>query len=291
MAGSKVPDWTAELSLDYMDKLGISRAILSLSSPGVHLEGMRAAETAALAAACNDEMAEIAAARPDGFLAALPLPFAEASCEEAERCLDELNADGVALFGSTDGIFLGSSELDPLLALLNRRRALVLLHPNLHPTSTAILPEIPGYLIEFLCDTTRAALNLILSGSLQKYPDISFVLAHAGGFLPYVTWRTSHADKMPLFKERLPQGFRHYFKSLYCDSALSVSPEVMGLLKELLGPSHLLIGSDLPFAPLPVLKQELDDYRAVTAAWDQADQELINAGNFIRLHRGMEAGL
>ncbi|MCY1299800.1 Amidohydrolase [compost metagenome] len=110
----------------------------------------------------------------------------------------------------------------------------------------------PGFLVEFLCDTTRAAVNLILTGTLERYPRIRWILAHGGGFLPYVAWRISLANALPQFREQAPQGVMSYLKRFYFDTALSPSRYSMAALKELVEPSHILFGSDFPFAPAPL---------------------------------------
>jgi 6-methylsalicylate decarboxylase len=88
------------------------------------------------------------------------MPFTSESCAEATYALDTLNADGIVLLGSSDGVFLGDARLDELMAELDRRAATVFVHPSMHATSMALGLETPGCMVEFLCDTTRAAVNL-----------------------------------------------------------------------------------------------------------------------------------
>lgn len=252
-AGALLPNWTPEKSLQVMDLNGIQRAITSLTTPGAHLGG-GVAQASTLARACNEYAAELCSRHPDRFgsFAMLPLPFTEASCDEAIYALDVLNADGLVMFGSSDGVFLGDPRFDELMAELDRRGAVVFVHPNLHQTSEHLGMEAPGFLIEFLCDTTRAAVNLILTGTLEKYPRIRWILAHGGGFLPYVAWRVSQANSLPQFQSKAPQGVMHYLKRFYFDTALSPSRYSMAALKALVEPSHILFGSDFPFAPAPL---------------------------------------
>jgi hypothetical protein len=108
-------------------------------------------------------------------------PFPSPTRPEAAYALDVLRADGVVLLGGTDGIFLGDARFDEWMAELDRRKAIVFEHPNLHPTTSDIKTAMPGFMVEFLCDTTRAAGHLIFSGTLEKYRDIRFILSHAGG--------------------------------------------------------------------------------------------------------------
>lgn len=252
VAGALLPKWTAEKSIEVMDANGIQTAITSLSAPGVHF-GDGVAQASTLARRCNEFSADMAVRYPGRFgsFAVLPMPFTEAACAEAIHALDVLKADGVVLLGSTDGHFLGDARFDELMSELDRRRAIVFVHPNLHATSIDIGLDMPGFLIEFLCDTTRAAVNLILSGTLARYPNSRWILAHAGGFLPFVAGRVASAS-IPDVESKAPEGVMHYIQRFYFDTALSPSRYSMVALKELVDPSHILFGSDFPFAPAPI---------------------------------------
>ena len=168
VAGAPLPHWTPQRSVDVMDRYGIQTALLSLSAPGVYFGDRDEARD--LARACNEFAAETRANHPGRFgsFAVLPMPFTEDACEEAVYALDVLGADGVVLLGSTDGHFLGDNRFDELMAELDRREAIVFVHPNIHPTSEQLPLDIPDFLIEFLCDTTRAATNLILNGTVER---------------------------------------------------------------------------------------------------------------------------
>ena len=257
VAGAPLPDWTPEQSLAVMDANGIATAITSLSAPGVHF-GERQ-EAIDLARACNEFSAKMAVDHPGRFgsFAVLPMPFTQEACAEATYALDVLGAAGVVLLGSTDGKFLGDPAFDELMAELDRRGAIVFVHPNLHPTTPQIGLNIPNFMIEFLCDTTRAATNLILTGTLARRPNIRWILSHAGGFLPFIAWRVALADHFPHFAEKAPEGVLTYVRRFYYDTALSPSPFAMAALKALVEPDHILFGSDFPFAPAPLIGLEV----------------------------------
>lgn len=252
-AGALLPNWTVEKSLAVMDINGIQRAITSLTTPGAHLGG-GVEQASKLARACNEYAANLCSSHPHRFgsFALLPLPFTAASCAEAVHALDVLKADGVVVFGSSDGVFLGDPVFDELMDELNRRDTLVFVHPNLHKTSEELDMQAPGFLVEFLCDTTRAAVNLMLTGTLEKYPRIRWILAHGGGFLPYVVSRLALAETLPAWQEKFPRGVAEAVGRFYFDTALSPSRYSMTALKALVDPSHILFGSDFPFAPAPL---------------------------------------
>lgn len=237
VAGAPLPKWTPQQSIEVMDSHGIQTAVLSLSAPGVYFGDRDAAK--ALARACNEYAAEQKRQYPKRFgsFAVLPMPFTQDACEEAVYALDSLKADAVILLGSTDGVFLGDPRFEELMAELDRRSAVVLVHPNLHPTSTQLGLDLPGFFVEFMCDTTRAATNLIFTGTLERYGRIRWILAHAGGFLPFIAWRLSLANDMPKLAMKAPRGVLHYIRNFYFDTALSPSPYAMAALLELVEPS------------------------------------------------------
>ena len=285
VAGAPLPSWNPEASLELMDLNGIQTSLVSLSAPGVHLRpDDPVADAVNLARGCNEFAADMVARHPGrfGFFAVLPMPFCEESCKEAINALDTLNADGVVLLGSTQGIFLGDESLDELMAELNRRQAIVFIHPNLHTTTDAIGLDMPGFLMEFLCDTTRAACNLMFSGTLEKYPQIRWILAHAGGFVPYISWRLSLANLLPHLSEKAPQGVLTYLKRFYFDTALSPSPAVMQALHQLVDPSHILFGSDFPFAPAPVTAMQIQELES-SVQFDKNGRKLVDRDNALRL--------
>ncbi|KVH40869.1 amidohydrolase [Burkholderia cepacia] len=279
VAGAELPKWSPEISLSVMDSNAIKTALLSISAPGVYFGNLN--EACGLARECNEYAASTRDAYPGRFgsFAVLPMPFTEESCREAVYAFDVLSAEGVVLLGSTEGKFLGAPEFDELMAELDRRRAVVFVHPNMHRTSEDLELGAPGFLVEFLCDTTRAALNLILTGTLERYPRIRWVLAHAGGFLPYVAWRLSLANLMPEWASKAPAGVLTYIRRFYFDTALSPAAYPQAALRELVEPTQILFGSDFPFAPEPVTAMQCDtlEHSPIWSAQAIANIERDNA--------------
>lgn len=282
VAGAPLPQWTPERSLRVMDAHGIATAVTSLSAPGVYFGNLD--EACALARQCNEYSAELKQRHPGRFgsFAVLPMPFTSRACSEAIYALDVLKAEGLILLGSTEGVFLGDASLTELMHELDRRAAVVFVHPNLHASSVALNFEAPGFLLEFLCDTTRAALNLILSGTTEKFPAIRWILAHAGGFLPYVAWRLSLANLMKPFDERAPAGVLNYIRRFYYDTALSPSNYAMAALQHLIEPEHLLFGSDFPFAPEPLTALQVQTLEQ-SAVWSTQALQAIGRAHALRL--------
>ena len=136
--GAGFPKWSQGQSLELMDRYGIAAAIPSISSPGVYRGD--AALATALVRECNEYAARMVADHPTrfGFFATLPLPAVEPAVKEAVYALDTLKSDGICLLASSGEQFLGDPDLEELMAELNRRKAVVFVHPNIHPSSTTL---------------------------------------------------------------------------------------------------------------------------------------------------------
>lgn len=284
VAGVDRPPWSAELSLEVMDKHGIEMAIGSISAPGVHLGDD--AKAANLARVCNEAAAELISQHPSRFggFAVLPLPYVDGALSELEYALDTLGLDGVVLLASqSDGRYLGDPAFDELLAELDRRGTVTFIHPAIPASLPHIRVDIPVFAMEFTFDTTRAAFNLVYSGALERYPNIRFILSHAGGTVPYLAWRFGLLWLQdPKLAERAPKGGMHYLQQLYYDTALSANPHGLRSLCELVGPDRILFGSDYPFAPEPITGVTVEGVRTFDG-FDEPAREQVERSNALRL--------
>ncbi|MBN6056644.1 amidohydrolase family protein [Nonomuraea sp. RK-328] len=243
--GRELPEWSPALALELMDRQGIAAAILSVSTPGVHLGD--GTDASAMARTVNEFGAGLAQAHPGrfGLFATLTLPDVDAAVTEAAHALDELATDGVILLANSRGLYLGDPAMDPLMTTLDDRSAVVLVHPADLPGPAA--PGIPPFAADFLLDTTRAAFNLVRHNVPRRFPHIRFILAHAGGFLPYA----AHRLALALFAEtgRDLDHILDDFAGFYFDTALSASPAALPSLLAFAKPGHVLYASDWPFVP------------------------------------------
>jgi predicted TIM-barrel fold metal-dependent hydrolase len=251
------PPWSVAGTLEMMDRQGIAAAVTSVSAPGVHFGD--AAFARDLARRCNDAAAGLVADHPTRFgaFATLPLPDVDGALRELERALGPLGLDGIVLLASqSDGRYLGDPQFDELFAELERRACVVFVHPTIPKTSEALPIGVPGFATEFTFDTTRAVANLIWTGTIERCPNVRFILSHAGGTAPFLAWRWSLLDLHPKIGSELhtraPRGFMHYLRMLHYDTALSANPHALRSLCELVGPGQILFGSDFPFAPEPI---------------------------------------
>ncbi len=281
--GRAVPDWSPEGSLQAMADLDVGSAILSVSTPGTAFLPS-AADATALARNLNDYTAELAAKQPDriGFFATVPLPHIDESVTEIARALDDLSADGVVLLANNAGTYLGEDGQDALFAALNDRSAVVFIHPAELPGPT--VTGVPPFAADFLLDTTRAAYLLVRNGIRTHYPNIRFILSHAGGFVPYASQRMAVAitgDTGRSWADVLDD-----FAGFYFDTALSSSAAALPSLLAFAKPGHITFGSDFPFAPTAVGKlfaAGLDTYPGLDATTRSAIERTNALALFPRL--------
>jgi 6-methylsalicylate decarboxylase len=280
--GIAFPDWSPTASIEIMDKHGIGAAILSLASPGVYFGDAVAARD--LARGCNEYMASLVRERPDrfGFFAHVPLPSTSDAINETAHAFDTLKCDGIGLLGDVDDRFLGNPEFDELMQELDRRKAVVFIHPNVHSSSKQLGLKFPAALFEFLADTTRAVLNLALSGTLHRYREVRWILSHAGGAVACHAWRWALADRSPLVQKNAPNGVLSYLRQLYFDTALSPSPFAMKPVLDLAGPGHVLFGSDFPYVHGDVLDYEVEQLDELDV-FDPPAREAMTNGNALKL--------
>lgn len=183
------PEWSIESALETYDRLGIATGILSLSSPGVYFGDVTAAVR--LARHANEEGAEVVKRHPTrfGLFAELPLPDVPASLTEIAYALDTLGADGIALKTSVGGVYLGDKLFDAIFEDLNFRRAVIFIHPTSPTCWRQCSMDFPRSMLEFPFETTRAVTNLILSGTLKRFPKLQIILPHNGGTVPMLAER------------------------------------------------------------------------------------------------------
>jgi predicted TIM-barrel fold metal-dependent hydrolase len=246
-----------------MDAHGIEVALTSLAQPGVGFGSEASAQ--ALTRRCNDYAAELIARWPKRFGAfgTVPMWSIKGALDEIAYSLDALKFAGVSLSASYGENFLGDAQFDPLLAMLNERSAVVFVHPGLHPSSSALALPWPAFIMEYLFDTTRAVVNLILSGAIERFPRIRFILPHAGGLVPYFAWRLSVS---PMIDPRLPQLSREQvyagLKHFWYDNALSPGEQTFGALEHVAAPERVVFGTDFPFANPRVIAEMIKTYES-----------------------------
>jgi predicted TIM-barrel fold metal-dependent hydrolase len=292
-----IPPWTEEAHLHMMETTNITKSIISITSPGTHLVPNNNALARKLTRYCNEFASELKHRSPSkfGFWASLPMPDVPGSLDEITYALDTLHADGFTMETNHHGTYLGDKSLDPIFAELNRRKAIIFIHPTTpclpNGGEKAIpLPQFPRPMFEFLFDTARAVMNLFLSGTVAACPNITFIVPHVGGALPplinrFATIPTvlslpgvdTHVNPTWV-KERLNSQF-------YFDTAGWAFPEQIQGLLPYVTVERMLYGSDFPYTPLKavqVLSADHDKYLKDVFP-ERADQEALCTGNARKL--------
>jgi 6-methylsalicylate decarboxylase len=278
------PDCSVSKALDLMDRTGIATAFTSISSPGLYFGDV--AFTRRLARECNDAMAELVRGKPDRFgaFAGLPLPDVDAALRELEYALDTLKLDGVNLMSHVAHRYMGHPEEAELYAELDRRRAVVFVHP-VRPSLEGLAPlSYSTGLTELVFDTTRAIANMLFSGTLARFPNIRFIMPHAGGVAPFLLFRLSGQDSNPKMRDKIPDGVAAYLRRLYYDIAQSAAPLSLRALSEVAEPDRILFGTDYPYA-LTREKVVYDTVAGVQAydGYDATQRRKVERGNALAL--------
>lgn len=263
--GFPLPEYKAETHLKWMDQAGVKTSVLTLAAPQP--------SSPEVVRKTNETAARLKQQHRGRFLfcAALPLPDVDAAIREAVYALDTLKADGIKLATNASGQYLGTEELDTLFALLNERKAVVILHPHRpEPVNSKVMQQTPLAMQEYLAETTRAVANMITRNVPARYPDVKIVVPHCGAYLPLAVPRMK--SLAPVMQKNGMVGqiqWEACLASLYYDLAGAHSPQAIRILLSITKPEHLLYGSDYPYAAPQALTAGLERMRQYLT--DEAD--------------------
>jgi predicted TIM-barrel fold metal-dependent hydrolase len=256
-SGGRPPKWTPQMSLDEMDKSGIATAIVSLVQPGAWFED-DIPLSRRIARECNDYGAKMIQDHPGrfGLFAAISPPDPEGSLKEIEYVFDTLKADGVGLFTSYGDKYLGDPSFEPVYAELNRRKAVVYVHPTTPNCCGRIVPGIGPSTIEFATDSTRTITHIVFSGVATKFPDIRWIFSHSGGTLPFLTARLELLAQ----QKKMPGGATPILRKFYYELAQGNTPGQLAALLKMVPISQVLYGTDYPFRNGAEVNAGIADY-------------------------------
>ncbi|MGW0394233.1 amidohydrolase family protein [Streptomyces sp. NPDC003042] len=250
----QLPPWArldTKAAVGFMDRAGVTTAVLKPMLPARYQSSAQLREAITITL---QSMIEVAHEHPGRFSYYVPLFLddADASSWAVRRGLGQLGAVGVNVTANYGGVYLGDPAYDRVFHELNDYSAVVDTHPH-HlpggpggPPGAATVPGIPNFLCDFLLDTTRAAVNMISKRTLDRFPDISVILPHAGGFLPYIATRMQALGRFcdpPVD----PAAVRDHLQRFYYDTAGPMAPAATLLAQ--VPADHVLFGTDWPAAP------------------------------------------
>ena len=248
--GFPLPKWNVESHLQFMEGAGIDFTVLSMATP--HISDKSAAR------AINEEFAELCRRFPKKFefVATLPLPHVEDSIEEFNYATKKLGALGVKVASNSDGVYLGDERLDPIFSALNEKNSLVIIHPSPArqlPRAGVVTGKVMA-LFEYPVDTTRAVLNMLANGTLEKFPRLKIVVPHCGSFLPYMKQRAGAMFQMLASMNLMPPTeFAASFGKLFFDTAGDPMPEQFDMLLKVASLDKIIFGTDYPYVPAQIL--------------------------------------
>ena len=265
--GGGPPKWSPQMSLDEMDKSGIQTSVLSIAQPGT-LFGNDFEFSRKLSRELNEYAAKMVREHPGrfGLFAAIAPPDVDGSLKEIAYAFDTLKADGIGLLTSYGDKYLGDPSFAPVYEELNRRKAVIYVHPTTPDCCKGLIPGIPPGSIEYATDSTRTIAHIVFSGTAAKFPDIRWIFSHSGGTLPFLTGRFEQQQKVQKLAH-LKDGPMPAFRKFYYELAQGNTPGQLAALLKMVGVSQLLYGTDYPFRGGAEVNEGI-------AAWGFSAQEL-----------------
>jgi predicted TIM-barrel fold metal-dependent hydrolase len=244
--GGPMNAWDVQKQIEDMDAAGVSRAMLSVTTPGVPATGETGRR---IARESNEYAAKLAAdhGRRFGFFTCVPMDDMDAALKEVAHGFDVLKAHGVGLFTSYSGSWLGDARFDPLFAELQRRKAIVYVHPTSAACCTRLIPEVADTLIEYGTDTTRAIASYVFRGAARRFPDVRMIWSHSAGTMPYLIERFEGAERSAAARAQLPDGFRATIGRFWYDIAQASNAVSTTALRSVVPMERIVFGTDYPF--------------------------------------------
>jgi 6-methylsalicylate decarboxylase len=272
--------WSRAKTIEDMDRNGIRTAIQSVAStPGLWFD-LPAPEAARIARVCNDYAAETIRDYPGrfGLFATLSMLDVDTTLKEIEYVFDTLKADGVGLQTNYGDKWLGHAMYKPIFDELNRRTAVVYVHPLVAACCGNLSVGTFPAVIEVPHDTTRTVTSLLLSGGFARWRDIKWLFSHAGGTIPMMAGRiNSFYAARPNLKDFAPEGIEGELRRLHYDTANATFPPTMAALLKLVPVSQITYGTDYPYFGM----DQITNLKNVGLS--EADLNAIGSGNAVRL--------
>jgi 2,3-dihydroxybenzoate decarboxylase len=270
-----------ELRIREMDECGIDMQVLSENAPGV--QGLEAEAAIRLSKLSNDILHRAIQAHPDRFagFAALPTQDPKVAADELERCVTKLGFKGAMIMGLSRGRFLDEKEFWPIFERAAALDVPIYFHPSwAHPAVVEAYYKpymgLTGAPLGFTVETMTQGMRIIVSGVLDKYPNLKIILGHLGETLPFLMWRTDSA--LPRF-HKMPKAFSDYMRQNFwvtTSGAFQHSALICTITE--LGAERVIFSVDWPFQSNREGRDFMD-----TAPIGDRDRQLIFGDNARKL--------
>ena len=266
--GLKIPSWSEQDMHEMLDRSGLSAAILSMGHP-VHPYVNDTSEIAPICREINSYAAQLRDAYPHkiGFFATLPPLDQTRECiEEVRFALDELHADGVVVMTSYNQRYLGHPDFRSVWEELDRRETVILVHPSFEGMIPITEPvRLAPPIIDWTHETTRTAVNLIVTNTMRDCSKSKVILSHAGGTLPYVIHRAADLCTRLRVVDLTADEFVEQAQRFFIDVAFTGHEPQLELLRKFSASGRVVFGSDFPWEKDDVVVPQLEAVNSVFA--------------------------
>ena len=271
----------AEETIEPLQKLGVGVQVLSLSIPNVYMPDPTMSLD--LAQMANDAFAEIRRTFPDKFyvLASVPLNFPQLAINELDRAIGKLGMNGVVLGSNIAGRPLSSPEFLPFYERVNQLKLPILIHPMSPPHADEDDEYFTTPLVNYMFESTLAVTKMVFAGVFERFPDMILIVPHLGGAIPYIQGRIDSGYRNhPPCRKNISKFPSEYFKKFYYDT-VSFNVPALRCALEIVGPEHLVFGTDTPFQPLESVSLINESLDALNLSSE--DQEAIDSKNLLKI--------
>lgn len=238
-----------ESQVKMMDEVGIDQAVLSYPTSDAHLKLGGISQVVRI---YNDSVAKIIKRYPNKFIGAAILPVGnqDEMPEELKRAQD-LGFQAISLASSYNGAYLDDTRFLPIYRYAQEKNLPIFVHAQIvNPIGfERVQDPLLTPVIEYVFDTTICIGKLMMSEIFREYSKLKFIFAHFGGAIPYLAHRFDATYQMLRginFVKDLKAKPTDYLKNIYVDTSGDTTKTNFLLALELLGPKHLLWGSDWP---------------------------------------------
>lgn len=292
-SGYATPEWSLNGTFESLAQTDSARAVLSISTPGIPIAGT-GQQARKLCRETNNYLANLVVEHPQrlDFFGALP------DWRDVNGTLEEIDylfhtqktAVGVGFYTSYGERLLGDPMFQPIWDKLEILGALAFMHPGIAAIEPFLIGDfLPQPVIDYPQQTTRAAMDLILRGVRSRTPNVDVILSHAGGTLPYLAERAWGSLLAPEIANNTAVDLidaKAQIRRFYYDTALSDSATQLNGLLENTDPSHVLWGTDYPYAPSEGISGGYVEYKAFAKKHPEISPEVLsrNAKELILKH-------